>query len=113
MFEAVYAQTAPGGGFLQDFLASPIIMMMVLIGILYFFMIRPQLKRAKEHQALVAGIRRGDTVVTAGGIVGKVSEVEDQELQVDIAEGVRIRVVRSTISDVRSKPEPAGAKASG
>lgn len=111
MFEAVYAQTAPGGGFLQDFLASPIIMMMVLIGILYFFMIRPQLKRAKEHQALVAGIRRGDIVVTAGGIVGKVSKVEDQELQVEIADGVRIKVVRSTISDVRGKPGPAGAKA--
>ena len=109
MFEAVYAQTAPGGGFLQDFLASPIIMMMVLIGILYFFMIRPQLKRAKEHQALVAGIRRGDIVVTAGGIVGKVSKVEDQEVQVEIADGVRIKVVRSTISDVRGKTEPAGS----
>ncbi len=111
MFEAVYAQTASGGGFLQDFLASPIIMMMVLIGILYFFMIRPQLKRAKEHQVLVAGIRRGDIVVTAGGIVGKVSKVEDQEVQVEIAEGVRIKVVRSTISNVRGKTEPAGAKA--
>ena len=111
MFEAVYAQTAPGGGFLQDFLASPIIMMMVLIGILYFFMIRPQLKRAKEHQALVSGIRRGDVVVTAGGIVGKVSKVEDQEVQVEIADGVRIKVVRSTISDVRGKTEPAGTRA--
>jgi preprotein translocase subunit YajC len=80
---------------------------MLIIGIMYFLMIRPQQKRLKEHREMVAGIRRGDTVVTSGGIIGKVTKVEDQELQVEIADGVRIKVVRSTLSEVRGKGEPA------
>ena len=79
---------------------------MLIIGIMYFLMIRPQQKRLKEHQAMVAGIRRGDTVVTSGGIIGKVTKVDDQELQVEIAEGVRVRVLRATVSEVRGKGEP-------
>jgi preprotein translocase subunit YajC len=82
---------------------------MLIIGIMYFLMIRPQQKRLKEHREMVAGIRRGDTVVTSGGIIGKVTKVEDQELQVEIADGVRIKVVRSTLSEVRGKGEPAPA----
>jgi preprotein translocase subunit YajC len=87
---------------------------MLIIGIMYFLMIRPQQKRLKEHQAMVANIRRGDTVVTSGGIIGKVTKVDDQELQVEIAEGVKIKIVRSTVSEVRGKGEsapPAKAKA--
>jgi preprotein translocase subunit YajC len=86
---------------------------MLIIGIMYFLMIRPQQKRLKEHQDMVAGIRRGDTVVTSGGIIGKVNKVDEQELQVEIAEGVRVRVLRGTVSEVRGKGEPAAkAKAS-
>jgi preprotein translocase subunit YajC len=101
-----YAQAA------QDtfgMLNSLIIPTMLIIGIMYFLMIRPQQKRLKEHQAMVAGIRRGDTIVTSGGIIGKVAKVEDQELQVEFAEGVKIKILRSSISEVRGKGEGATA----
>ncbi len=99
-----YAQAA------QDtfgMLNSLLIPTMLIIGIMYFLMIRPQQKRLKEHQAMVAAIRRGDTIVTSGGIIGKVAKVEDQELQVEIAEGVKIKIMRSTVSEVRGKGEGA------
>lgn len=86
----------------------PIALMFV---ILYFLMIRPQQKRLKEHQAMIAAIRRGDTIVTSGGIIGKVAKVEDQELQVEIAEGVKIKILRSTVSEVRGKGEGAASSA--
>jgi preprotein translocase subunit YajC len=107
-----YAQAAAPGAF--DYLNSLIVPTMLIIGIMYFLMIRPQQKRLKEHQAMVSALRRGDTVVTSGGIIGKVTKVDDQELQVEIAEGVRIKIVRSTVSEVRGKGEstpPAKAKA--
>ena len=79
--------------------------------IMYFLLIRPQQKKLKEHQAMVAGLRRGDQVVTQGGVIGKVSKVKDDgELEVEIAEGVKVRVVRQTIVQVLSKTEPAEAK---
>ena len=111
MIDAVYAQAAPSA---FDALNSLIVPTVLIIGIMYFLMIRPQQKRLKEHQAMVANIRRGDTVVTSGGIIGKVTKVDDQELQVEIAEGVKIKIVRSTVSEVRGKGEsapPAKAKA--
>lgn len=68
--------------------------LILIFAIMYFLLIRPQQKKAKEHQAMVAGLRRGDQVVTQGGIIGKVSKVKDDgELEVEIAEGVKIRVV--------------------
>lgn len=83
-----------------------------IIGIMYFLIIRPQQQRLKAHQALIAGVKRGDTVVTSGGIIGKVTKVmENDEVVVEIAEDVRIRVVKSTIADIRSKTEPSDAKA--
>lgn len=99
-----YAQAAPGA---FDMLNSLIVPTMLIIGIMYFLMIRPQQKRLKEHREMVAAIRRGDTIVTSGGIIGKVTKVEDQELQVEIAEGVRIKLLRSTVSEVRGKGEAA------
>jgi preprotein translocase subunit YajC len=102
MIDAVYAQAAPGA---FDALNSLIVPTVLIIGIMYFLMIRPQQKRLKEHQAMIAGIRRGDTVVTSGGILGKVTKVDDQELQVEIADGVRVKVVRGTVSEVRGKGE--------
>jgi len=86
----------------------PLILIFV---IMYFLLIRPQQKKMKEHQALVAGLRRGDQVVTQGGLIGKVSKVKDDaEIEVEIAEGVKVRVVRQTITQVLSKIEPAEAK---
>jgi preprotein translocase subunit YajC len=103
-----YAQAAPGA---FDYLNSLLIPTMLIIGIMYFLMIRPQQKRLKEHQAMVATLRRGDTIVTSGGIIGKVARVDEQEVQIEIAEGVKIKVVRSTISEVRGKPEGASTPA--
>ena len=100
MIDAVYAQAAPSA---FDALNSLIVPTVLIIGIMYFLMIRPQQKRLKDHQAMIAGIRRGDTVVTSGGILGKVTKVDDQELQVEIADGVRVKVVRGTVSEVRAR----------
>ena len=82
--------------------------LILIFAIMYFLLIRPQQKKAQEHQAMVAGLRRGDQVVTQGGIIGKVVKVkEDGEVEVEIAEGVKVRVVQATIATVVSKTEPA------
>jgi len=97
-----YAQAGSGGFEMLNSLLVPTIL---IIGIMYFLMIRPQQKRMKEHREMIAALRRGDTVVTSGGILGKVNKVEEHELQVEIAEGVRIKVLRSSVSEVRGKGE--------
>ena len=75
--------------------------------IMYFLILRPQQKRVKQHAELVKNVRRGDTVITNGGLVGKVTKVIDEDhIEIEIAEGVRIRHVRTMISDVRAKGEP-------
>ena len=82
--------------------------LILIFAIMYLLLIRPQQKKAKEHQAMVAALRRGDQVVTAGGIMGKVSKVKDErEVELEIATGVNVRVVRNTIAQVVSKTEPA------
>lgn len=82
--------------------------LILIFAIMYFLLIRPQQKKMKDHQAMVAGLRRGDMVVTQGGVIGKVSKVkDDNELELEIADGVRVRVVQSTIASVMSKTEPA------
>lgn len=106
-----YAQTAGIGGSLgalEQFL--PLVLIFVVF---YFLLIRPQQKRMKQHKEMLVQLRRGDRVVTAGGIIGTVNKlVTDTEVSVEIAEGVRVRVVRSTITEVLSKTEPvAGAAA--
>jgi preprotein translocase subunit YajC len=80
--------------------------------IIYMLIIRPQQKRAKQHKEMIASIRRGDTVVTSGGLIGKVSKVTDgsDEIQIELAADVKVRVMRQMISDVRSKNEPVKDK---
>ncbi|APG47338.1 MULTISPECIES: preprotein translocase subunit YajC [Phaeobacter] len=91
------------GGALAQFL--PLIL---IFAIMYFLLIRPQQKKLKTHQSMVEALRRGDQVVTQGGIIGKVAKVkEDGEIEVEIAEGVKIRVIKSTIAQVLNKTEPA------
>ena len=92
----------------QDMLIqfAPIILLVVLF---YFMLIRPQQKRAKEHMATLAGIKRNDTVVLSSGVIGKVVRVEDKEVGVEIAQGVSIKVVRSMITEVRAKGDVAPA----
>ena len=87
-----------------------IVPFILIFGIMYFLLIRPQQKKVKEHQAMVAALSRGDQVVTQGGIIGKVSKVkDDNEIEIEIAAGVNVRIVRSTIAQVVSKTEPAKA----
>ena len=105
-----FAQGAAGGAGAAGGLISfvPIIL---IFAIMYFLMIRPQQRKVKEHRAMVEALRRGDQVVTAGGLIGKVTKVEDgkSEVEVEIAPNVKVRVVRSTISQVVSKTEPVQA----
>ena len=98
----------PAGATPQDFLIqfAPILLLLVLF---YFMLIRPQQKRAKEHMATLAGIKRNDTVVLSSGVIGKVVRVEDKELGVEIAQGVTIKVVRAMITEVRAKGDVAPA----
>ncbi len=101
-----YAQAGGGAGG-GDFLTSMIPLILIFV-IFYFLLIRPQQKRAKEHKNMVANLRRNDRVVTGGGIIGKVTKVgEGEEIEVEIAEGTRVKLYRSTITAVMSKSEPA------
>ena len=103
-----YAQGAGGAGG-SDILVSLLPFVFIFI-ILYFMIIRPQQRRMKQHQEMIANLRRGDTVVTSGGLIGKITKVgEDNEITVEIAEGVRARIVKSTVAEVRAKGEPADA----
>ncbi|PHQ84377.1 MAG: preprotein translocase subunit YajC [Thalassobium sp.] len=84
--------------------------LILIFAIMYFLLIRPQQKKLKEHQAMVAALRRGDQIITQGGVLGKVTKVKDDgEVEVEIAKGVTVRVVRSTIATVVNKTEPAAA----
>ncbi|WP_158964694.1 preprotein translocase subunit YajC [Chachezhania sediminis] len=92
-------------GALAQFL--PLILIFV---IMYFLLIRPQQQKVKQHKAMVEGLRRGDQVITQGGLIGKVTKVkEDGEVEVELAENVKVRVVKSTIAQVVSKTEPAAS----
>ena len=91
---------------MQVFLAGPIgtlLFPILLIGLFYVMLIRPQQKRMKEHQAQIAAVKRGDTVVLSSGMIGKVTRVENEETMVEIAQGVNVRVVKSMIAEVRNR----------
>jgi preprotein translocase subunit YajC len=102
-----YAATGAGasGGaasfFMQIF---PLVLIFIIF---YFLLIRPQQRRIKDHQRMVADVKVRDTAITSGGLIGKVTRVEDNEVELEIAQGVKVRVVKSMLSDVR----PHGAKA--
>lgn len=101
-----YAQDAAAGaaGGLIGFV--PILL---IFAIMYFLMIRPQQKKMKEHRKMIEAVRRGDQVITSGGIIGKIVKVADAEVEVELAPNVKVRVVKSTIAQVMSKTEPAEA----
>ncbi|MGL4494190.1 MAG: preprotein translocase subunit YajC [Beijerinckiaceae bacterium] len=109
MITPAYAQAAaaPGG---SDMLIQLVPFILIFI-IMYFLIIRPQQRRAKQHADMISNVRRGDTVIMAGGLVGKVVKVPDDggEIEVEIADNVRVKVVRSMIADVRAKGEPVKA----
>jgi preprotein translocase subunit YajC len=99
-----YAQGAPAGG--SDMLVSLLPFIAIFV-IMYFLILRPQQKRVKTHTEMVKNLRRGDTVITNGGVIGKISKViDDHEVEVEIADGVKIRQVRQMVTEVRAKGEP-------
>ena len=105
----VLAQASPAGG-LQGLMTGPLgqVLPLILLGVLFYFMLlRPQQRRAREHQARVGGIKRGDTVVLSSGLIGKVVRVEEAEIGVEIAQNVTVKVVKGMVSEVRARGEGA------
>ncbi len=104
---AAYAQTAGAAGGAGYAVAS-FLPLILIFGIMYMLLIRPQQKKMKDLKAMIEAVRRGDQVLTAGGIIGKVVKVgDDNVLEVEIAEGVKVKIAKHTITQVMSKTEPA------
>jgi len=102
MLMTIFAQA--GGG--SDMLISLLPFALIFV-IMYFLILRPQQKRVKQHQEMVTSLRRGDTVVTSGGLVGKITKVvDDAEVELQVADGIRVRQMRQMVSEVRAKGEP-------
>ena len=112
LISAAYAQGTGITGIFDNQSALIQFFPLVLIFVVfYFLLIRPQQRKAKDHKAMLDALRRGDRVVTGGGIIGTVARVDNpEEVTIDIADGVRVRVLRSTISSVLAKPDPAAAR---
>ena len=105
-----FAQANPFGG--GDNLMVSLLPFVLIFVIMYFLILRPQQKRVKQHQEMVKNVRRGDTVITNGGLVGKVTKViDDDQIEIEIADDVRIRQMRQMVSDVRAKGEPVKEEA--
>ena len=112
LISAAYAQGTGITGIFDNQSALIQFLPLVLIFVVfYFLLIRPQQRKAKDHKTMLDALRRGDRVVTGGGIIGTVARVDNpEEVTVDIADGVRVRVLRSTITSVLAKPDPAAAR---
>ncbi len=105
MITPAFAQSLGAGGG-SDMLIQLVPFLLIFV-IMWFLIIRPQQRRGKTPQEMIKKVRRGDTVVTSGGLIAKVSKVvDDGEIEAEIADGVRVRIVRGMIQDVRSKSEP-------
>jgi preprotein translocase subunit YajC len=105
LISPAYAQSPFGGGS-TDMLTSLLPFVLIFV-IMYFLILRPQQKRVKQHAEMVKNVRKGDTVITSGGLVGRVTKVvDDDQIEVEVAEGVRVRQMRQMVTDVRAKGEP-------
>ena len=101
-FTPAYAQAAGSGGFGSTF--GSLIPLLLIFAIMYFIIIRPQQKKAKEHKQRVTELKRGDQVLTQGGIIGKITKVKDEsEIELEIASNTKVRIMRSTIVNVLNK----------
>jgi preprotein translocase subunit YajC len=108
LISPAYAQ---GTGLLDQSALVQFLPLVLIFVVFYFLLIRPQQKKQKDQRAMLGALRRGDRIVTGGGILGTVSKVvSPEEVEVDIASGVRVRIVRSTITSVLAKPDPAAAR---
>ena len=104
LISPAFAQGAAIGG---DSMLVSLLPFILIFVIMYFLILRPQQKRVKMHQEMVKNLRRGDTVVTSGGLIGKVTKVvDDEQIEVELAEGIKIRQMRQMIAEVRAKGEP-------
>jgi len=103
-----FAQSGPFGlGGDASGMITSLLPLILIVVIMYFLVLRPQQQRVKQHREMVKALRRGDTVVTNGGLVGKVTKVvDDDQIEVEISDGVRVRQMRSMVSEVRAKSEP-------
>lgn len=103
--DPAYAQVPGASG---DPLMGLLFPMLLMVMIFYFLVLRPQQQRQKAHQEMIGKVRRGDTVITSGGFIGKVTKVTDNsdEIEIELSDTLKVRVVRSTLLDVRSKGEP-------
>ena len=105
LISPAYAQSPFGGGS-TDMITSLLPFVLIFV-IMYFLILRPQQKRVKQHAEMVKNVRKGDTVITSGGLIGRVTKVvDDDQVEIEIADGVRVRQMRSMVSDVRAKGEP-------
>ena len=102
---------AAGDNGIQDFLANPIFMFAGLGLLMYFLILRPQQQRQRDHLTMIKSVKRGDTVVMSNGMIGKVVRVEEQEVGVEIAQNVTVKVLKDMLHQVRSRGEPAPANA--
>jgi preprotein translocase subunit YajC len=110
LISPAYAQ-APGAGLFDQSALIQFLPLVLIFVVFYFLLIRPQQKKQKDHRVMLDALRRGDRVVTGGGIIGTIARIDSpEEVSIDIAEGVRVRVVRSTITSVLAKPDPAAAR---
>ena len=104
LISPAYAQSPFGGS--TDMITSLLPFVLIFV-IMYFLILRPQQKRVKQHAEMVKNVRKGDTVITSGGLVGRVTKVvDDDQVEIEVADGVRVRQMRSMVSDVRAKGEP-------
>lgn len=107
MFTSAFAQTAPLGPPSGGEMVMQLVPFAFIFLIAYLLVIRPQRRKAKQHADMLKNVRRGDSVIMTGGLIGKISRVvDDSELELEIAPSVRVRVARSMIADIRSKGEP-------
>ncbi len=110
LISTAYAQ-GTGGMFDSSSAMVQFLPLVLIFVVFYFLLIRPQQRKQKEHRSMLTALRRGDRVITGGGILGTVNKVvSDEEVTVDIANNVQVRVLRSTITSVLSKPDPAAAR---
>jgi len=98
---------APGAGGASGLLSSPLLPIILMLAIMWFLMIRPQQKKQKEHREMLNNLKKGDTVVTSGGIYGRITGVAENFLTLEIADKVRVKVGRGYIADLAQAPKPA------
>ena len=109
LISMAFAQGAEGCGAFGGGGIISLLPLVLIFVVFYFLLIRPQQKKVKVHRQMVSNLRRGDSVVTGGGIIGKVTKVlDDNRVEVEISDGVRVQVARGTIQDVVTRAEPVG-----